>query len=161
MKKHMTEEERIEYERSQAALRGTGGKKKWFRSMGLAVPFIVITICLAAFAGAMLYRSNSLVVTQDQAAQAKDVLRAAAGAADSFAADNSGSYSSMSAADLGKLETRYKWVDGAPGVGQLGVTDIGAATYTIVYMNGSGVEYRLVRDEQGIVSYLTADGQPL
>jgi hypothetical protein len=161
MKKRMTEEERLEYERTQAALRGTGGKKKWFRSMGLALPFIFLTVCLVAFAGAMLYRSNSLVVTQDAAVQGKDVLKAAASAADSFAADNSGSYASMSAADLGKIETRYTWVDGAPGAGQLGITEISAATYTIVYMNGNGTEYKLVRDEQGIVSYLTADGQPL
>lgn len=161
MAKFKTEEERIEYERSQAALRGTGGKKRWFRSLGLAIPFVVLTICLVAFAAAMIYRSNSLVVTQDAMAQAKDVLRAAAGAADSFAANNNGSYASMSAADVGKLETRYKWVDGAPSDGQLGITEISASTYTIVYRNGSGVEYRLVRDEQGVVSYLTADGQPL
>lgn len=161
MVKHMTEEERKQFERDRMALRGTGGKKKWFRSLGLALPFMVLTICLVAFAGAMLYRSNTLVVTQDAMAQAKDVLRSAAAAADSYAADNNASYASMSAQDLKLKESRYVWVDGAPNEGQLGITDISATTYTIVYMNASGIQYRLVRDEQGVVSYLTADGEPL
>lgn len=161
MKRNMTDEERREFERGQMALRGTGGKKQWFRSLGLALPFVILTVCLVAFAAAMLYRSNTLVVTQDAMAQGKDVLRAAAAAADSFAADNNGSYASMSAADLKLKESRYIWVDGAPGEGQLGITEISAATYTIVYMNANGIRYRLTRDDQGIVSYFTANGDPL
>lgn len=159
--KHMTEEERREFELSQAALRGTGGKKRWFRSLGLAIPFMILTICLVAFAAAMLYRSNTLVVTQDAMAQAKAVLRDAAAAADSFAADNNTSYASMSAADLKQKESKYVWVDGEPGEGQLGITEISATTYTIIFVNASGVRYSLIRDEQGVVSYLTADGEPL
>lgn len=157
----MSEEERKQFERNQMSLRGTGGKKKWFQSLGLALPFMILTVCLVAFAAAMMYRSNTLVVTQNTMAQAKDVLRAAASAADSYAADNNGSYASMSAADLKLKESRYVWVDGAPSEGKLGITDISATTYTIVYMNASSIRYRLIRDEQGVVSYLTADGQPL
>ena len=161
MKQKTTDEEHREYERRQMALRGTKPGKKWFRSLGLALPFMILTICLVVFAAAIAYRSSTLVVTQSSMAQAKDVLRSAAAAADSYAADNNVSYASMSASDLKKLETRYVWVDGAPSEGQLGITDIGTITYVIVYMNASGIQYRLTRDEQGVVSYTTADGEPL
>ncbi len=161
MKSLSREDRRAAAEQQGIQMRGKREGKKWVIALGFAIPFFIMTLVLVIIAAVYLSRGSRVDSSQADMTNAQAVLKEAVSVASQYAGQNKGSYASMGASDLKKLSSTIDWVNGTPGVGQIGIVEIGDETYRLAYKNPAGVEFHAVRDAGGTVKYATADGQPL
>ena len=159
-----TDEEReaqwLAQEQQRAQLRGRRQGRKWLKALLLTIPFLLITVGFAV-AGMIIYSHAGQNIDTTGTRSGKAVLQQAVAAAQSAANDHNGSFASLTTDALKHADPEIKWVNGSPGSGQVGVIETGTVTFKFVYKDDSGAEYIVSRDEQGVISYLDSNGNPL
>ena len=160
----MTAEERkarrAEREAAGVQMRGQHQRRQWMQALGLAAPFLIITLASVAIA-VIVYVDYGLDVNQAAPRAAKTVLLHAVTAAEAFAVNHENSFATMTTDALKRLEPRIEWVNGHPADGQVGINITGERTFTLVYKNLSGTEFKVKRNDQGTAKYTDSHGAPI
>ncbi len=154
------EELRLAREDERAKLRGHRQGRKWLKALALAVPFLLFTIAFAVVVFIM-FGTESQNVDQTDARAAKTVLTHAVDAAEAFAATHNNSFAAVTTYSLKKLEPRIEWVNSSPANGQVSIKATRERTFTCVYKNMSGAQFKAERNEDGVVKYTDSRGYPI
>lgn len=139
-------------------------KKKatlWIIGCGAALAILAFLLCVAVILIAILVPTFSAATNQANNALAKSTLRNAVSAVEQYAAENNGLYTTMTADKLSSINTEIKWVDGEPGPGEVGIGDLGEATYMLTYKDSSGQKYTAERTDTGAIVYRDPVEPPL
>jgi Tfp pilus assembly protein PilE len=140
---------------------GKRKKKLWIIGCSVALVLLLFVLCLVVILIAILVPSFSAINNSANSDQAKSMLRNAVTSVEQYAVDNDGLYTMMTANKLKAINSDISWVDGAPGPGQVGIDNLGEATYTLTFKNADGQTYTAEKKDTGELEYKNSDGQPL
>jgi type II secretory pathway pseudopilin PulG len=135
--------------------------KLWLIGCAAALVLLAFVLCLIVILIAILVPAFSASTAKADTNVARTTLRNAVAAAEQFAVDNDGFYTTMTVAKLTSINPDISWVDGTPGPGQVGFDNLGEATYTLTFKNVSGKTYTAEKKNTGEILYRGPAGEPL
>jgi Tfp pilus assembly protein PilE len=135
--------------------------KLWIIGCVVALVLLLFALCLVVILIAILVPSFSAINNNANSEQAKSTLRNAVTSVEQYAVDNDGLYATMTAAKLKAINSDISWIDGDPGPGQVGIDNLGEATYTLTFKDADGQTYTAEKKDTGELEYKNSDGQPL
>jgi type II secretory pathway pseudopilin PulG len=135
---------------------------KWWLIGGVvALVLVAFFLCIVVILIAILVPSFSAATNSADRSQAASTLRNAVAVVEQFATDNDGFYTTMTVDKLSAINADITWVDGDPGPGQVGFSNLGEANYTLTYKNSSGQTYTAEKKDTGEIVYRDSNGQSL
>lgn len=127
------------------AMAQTKEKKKWapwLIGCGILVVIGLIVLCIAGILVAIMIPSFMTLTNSAEKALAETALRNVVAAGEIYRTDNDGSYLGMTAEKLIAIDDSLRVVDETPSATEVGLSDITADSYSLVYMGESGKTYK-------------------
>jgi len=119
-----------------------GNKSLWLIGCGILAAFLLLFLCIAGIIAAIAIPSYLSTRDKAESSQAETMLRNASMGAEVYRVNNDGSYTGMTASDLTGFTSNLKVVQGSPGTGQVGLSEVTDGSYALTYKGASGKMYK-------------------
>ncbi len=118
------------------------GKSVWVIGCIVLIVFMLMALCITAIAVAIAIPSFLGARNEAERSEAETALRNASVGGEIYRVDNNGSYSGLRASDLMDFTDKPKVVDGTPGTGEVGLSDVTDDSYVLTYKSAGGRKYK-------------------